>query len=241
MLTKEFTFGTTPLSTQIDEDGVVWFSANDVCGALGYTNPWKATGDHVDEDDVTKRNVIDNMGRNQVASFINESGMYALIFGSQKAEAKAFKRWVTAEVLPAIRKDGGYVSRTATTEQLTKLSREIATIREENQTLSHALAHQRAENQALDLEVREKCSQNIKLALAIEEVPGEPLHNDCGPYPNECVYSDKFMSSLRQVKSEKAQKYFMKLGRTLDTLHTEHNKLKAKYNALNLKYQELAR
>ncbi len=90
------------------EDGEPWFHANDVCSVLGFTNPRKAIADHVDADDVTKRDTIDALSRTQQVNYINESGVYALIFGSTKPEAKAFKRWVTHEVLPAIRKSGRY-------------------------------------------------------------------------------------------------------------------------------------
>lgn len=89
------------------EGDMPWFSANDVCKALGHTNSRKAIADHVDEEDVTIRYIL-TRGGNQEANFVNESGLYALIFGSGKPKAKRFKRWVTSEVLPAIRKTGAY-------------------------------------------------------------------------------------------------------------------------------------
>lgn len=91
-------------------DGEPWFNANTVCAILGYVNPHKAVADHIDEDDLTKREVIDSLGRKQMANHINESGLYALILGSEKPEAKTFKRWVTHEVLPSIRRTGGYTA-----------------------------------------------------------------------------------------------------------------------------------
>ena len=103
-----FQFDTHALRVQIDEAGQPWFNANDVCSALEFTNPHKAVADHVDADDLTKREVIDILGRQQRANFINESGLYALILGSTKDAAKRFQRWVTSEVLPAIRKTGSY-------------------------------------------------------------------------------------------------------------------------------------
>lgn len=78
------------------------FCANDVTDALGYSNGRKAVADHVEKDDVTKRDIIDNLGRMQSATFINESGVYSLIFGSKQERAKEFKRWVTSEVLPPL-------------------------------------------------------------------------------------------------------------------------------------------
>ena len=92
----------------ISENNDPWFHAGDVCGALGYGNPRQAVESHVDEDDVQRLDTIDALGRTQQANFVNESGVYALIFGSTKLEAKVFKRWVTHDILPALRKDGHY-------------------------------------------------------------------------------------------------------------------------------------
>lgn len=105
-----FQFEAYAVRVQVDEFGQPWFNANDVCSALEFANPHKAVGDHVDTDDLTKREVIDSLGRKQRANHVNESGLYALILGSTKEAAKRFKRWVTSEVLPAIRKTGSYSS-----------------------------------------------------------------------------------------------------------------------------------
>ena len=88
-------------------DGEPWFVGKDIAEALGYSNPRKALADHVDEEDkgVTKR---DTLGGPQEMTIINESGVYALVFGSKLPGAKRFKHWVTSEILPTIRKTGGY-------------------------------------------------------------------------------------------------------------------------------------
>ena len=88
-------------------DNEPWFVGKDVAEKLGYINPRKAIIDHVDEDDkgVTK---CDTLGGKQDIAVINESGLYALIFGSKLESAKRFKHWVTSEVLPQIRKTGAY-------------------------------------------------------------------------------------------------------------------------------------
>ena len=86
------------------------FVGKDVATALGYSNSRKALLDHVDNEDKTDGVTIrDAIGRNQKAVFINESGLYSLILSSKLPQAKAFKRWVTSEVLPQIRKTGGYI------------------------------------------------------------------------------------------------------------------------------------
>lgn len=84
-----------------------WFVAMDVANALGFTNSRKAVADHVDDEDkgVTK---CYTLGGEQKMTIINESGLYALIFGSHLPKARAFKRWVTADVLPTLRKKGYY-------------------------------------------------------------------------------------------------------------------------------------
>lgn len=89
----------------------IWFVGKDVAEILGYTNSRKALIDHVDDEDkkdgVTIRDAI---GREQTPIFINESGLYSLVLSSKLPSAKEFKRWVTSEVLPSIRKHGAYMS-----------------------------------------------------------------------------------------------------------------------------------
>lgn len=102
------TFKNKIISAITEENGELWFKANDVCDALGYENPWKAVKDHVHDEDLTKREGLAQDGKNRQMSYINESGVYALIFGSNLPKAKEFKRWVTSEVLPALRKNGAY-------------------------------------------------------------------------------------------------------------------------------------
>lgn len=95
--------------------GEPWFVGKDIAVALGYTEATKAIRDHVDVEDrwVSKTDphlfITDSLGRNQYPIFINESGFYSLCLSSKLPSAKQFKRWVTSEVLPLIRKHGVYV------------------------------------------------------------------------------------------------------------------------------------
>lgn len=91
-----------------NEKGETFFVGKDVAKALGYKKPQDAITKHVDEDDSAKCGLIDSKGRKQMAIIINESGLYSLILSSKLEQAKAFKRWVTSEVLPQIRKTGRY-------------------------------------------------------------------------------------------------------------------------------------
>lgn len=90
----------------IDEEP--WFIGADVATALGYTNPRKALGDHVDGEDKNTVTIRDGIKGNPNKTVVNESGMYSLIISSKLPTAKKFKHWVTSEVLPDIRKHGLY-------------------------------------------------------------------------------------------------------------------------------------
>lgn len=93
----------------VEIDSKPYFIATDVTKALGYSHTPSAIRQHVDNEDVSKRHIPDNQGFMQKMILINESGLYTLIFGSKLSTAKTFKRWVTNEVLPEIRKNGGYI------------------------------------------------------------------------------------------------------------------------------------
>lgn len=88
-----------------------WFVGKDVAELLGYSNPRDAVGKHVDEEDKVDGVAIrDSMGREQYPVLINESGLYSLVLSSKLPTAKKFKRWITGEVLPSIRKHGAYMT-----------------------------------------------------------------------------------------------------------------------------------
>lgn len=102
-----FRYHDVQVRTQRDESNEPLFCAKDVCDILGYSNARDAMARHVDAEDVVKCDTLTN-GGNQSLSYVTESGLYALIFGSNLPAAKDFKRWVTNEVLPSIRKTGSY-------------------------------------------------------------------------------------------------------------------------------------
>ena len=105
---KTFTFPMTSTSVRItDQNGDPWFIAKDVCEILGLSNPSQSLS-YLDDDE---RCLISNeaLRVNGPVAIVNESGLYSLILKSRKPEAKAFKKWVTKDVLPSIRKHGGYL------------------------------------------------------------------------------------------------------------------------------------
>ena len=106
-------------------DGQPWFVGKDVAEALGYSHALKAVFDHVDPsdrigsqngtqqnlEDSIRLSIVDSLGRTKYPIFINESGLYSLILSSKLPEAKKFKHWITHEVLPSIRRHGGYMTK----------------------------------------------------------------------------------------------------------------------------------
>lgn len=107
-----FNYENAQIRTFTKEDNTIWFVASDICHALGLTNVTKAVS-RIEEDDFTSIQVTDSIGRPQETKIINESGLYNLVLSSKKAEAKKFKKWITSEVLPEIRKTGSYNSKPA--------------------------------------------------------------------------------------------------------------------------------
>ena len=116
----------------MDMEGEVWFVGKDVAEILGYTNPSKALADHVDEEDKLNNESLSSLGQ-RGGWLINESGLYSLVLSSKLPTAKQFKRWITKEVIPSIRKTGGYF---ATPKTYVEALRALADAEEEKERLS---------------------------------------------------------------------------------------------------------
>ena len=132
--TLAFTFENTSLTILGDILNPL-FIAKQICDVLGFANHKDAIKNHVDPDDIFKLEMNDRLNRKQTVNCVNESGLYALIFGSKLPKAKQFKRWVTNEVLPAIRKQGAYISDKLTYEEALKIVEEKHA--NETQTISN--------------------------------------------------------------------------------------------------------
>lgn len=104
---QKFNYNELSVRTLTDENEETWFSGVDVCTILGYSDTTQAI-EKLDEDERKLDRIRDGSGQNRKTWTVNESGLYSLILTSTKPEAKEFKRWVTHEVLPAIRKAGKY-------------------------------------------------------------------------------------------------------------------------------------
>jgi len=105
-LPQIFDFEGSKVRTILDEQGEPWFIAKDIAKILGYSSTKDAT--RILEDDEKGFHIVPTLGGSQKFTIVNESGLYSLIFISRKEEAKKFKKWVTSDVLPTIRKTGGY-------------------------------------------------------------------------------------------------------------------------------------
>ena len=140
----------------VEIDNEVWFVGKDVAAALGYSDAFGALKKHVDTEDKLVCQ-IDSAGQRRGTTIINESGLYSLILSSKLPSAKEFKHWVTAEVLPSIRKTGGYVNPSQSdlfldtylpfADQNTRLlfKTTLDTIQQQNNTIqqqSHTISHQ---------------------------------------------------------------------------------------------------
>ena len=112
---QRFDFKGAALRTLTDEAGEPWFVAKDVCDILGHSNVSMAL-DRLDDDERSKF----NLGRQGETNIVNEAGLYSLVLGSRKPEAHEFKRWVTHEVLPSIRRHGAYMTESTLEKAVTE-------------------------------------------------------------------------------------------------------------------------
>lgn len=117
---QQFDFKGASLRTLTDKAVEPWFVAKDVCDILGHSNVSMAL-DRLDDDERSKF----NLGRQGETNIVNEAGLYVLVLGSRKPEAHEFKRWVTHEVLPQIRRTGGYIPTTDVDDDMTILAKAV--------------------------------------------------------------------------------------------------------------------
>lgn len=176
----------------VEIDGEPWFVGKDVATVLGYQNGSKALSDHVDEEDKLNNESLSSLGQ-RGGWLINESGLYSLILSSKLPNAKAFKRWVTSEVLPSIRKTGSYTyQRTNPNEEKALQIQEMdARIRMSEQFLKLA-------------EIETTLSKNyrdILISKSVEALAGEQLL----PLPKvvQKTYSAKEVGEMLGVTAQR--------------------------------------
>lgn len=193
----------------IEIDGEGWLVGKDVAEVLGYKKPQNAISTHVDEDDTLKWGIMDRLGRNQETTLINESGLYSLVLGSKLPSAKKFRKWVTSEVLPSIRKNGMF----AVDELL------------DNPDLLIATATKLKEERIARLLAEEK----------IEEY--EPMIEEYKQFiecPEGCVFVDEYSKSIGLGRNK-----LFAILRELEILQTDESELgKVKGRRHNLPYEK---
>lgn len=132
-----------------------WFVGKDVAQVLGYAKTENALAAHVDGDDTLKQGITDSLGRIQNTTLINESGLYSLILSSKLPGAKEFKRWVTSEILPSIRKHGAYMTPETlqaailNPDTMIQLCQQLKNEQEKNRELSVTNSRLTVENQIM--------------------------------------------------------------------------------------------
>ena len=184
------------------------FCANDVCNSLGYSNSRDAISKHVDADDVAKCDTL-TKGGIQSMSYVNESGLYSLIFGSKLEDAKLFKKWVTSEVLPSIRKTGGYIATTEEDSPEEIMAKALlvaqATIKRKEERMKQLEAEAEQQREVIEL-------QNTEIKKATPKVD----------------YYDKHLQSVNtQTTTQVAKQIGM-----------ESNKLNRKLKELGIQYKQ---
>ena len=144
---QRFDFKGAALRTLTDKAGEPWFVAKDVCDILGLENSRKATAE-LDSDEKNTVTISDGIAGNPNKTIISEPGLYRLVMKSRKPEAKEFQRWVTHEVLPQIRKTGGYIPTTDADDDMTILAKAVMigqrTMEEQKRRIAEQSAHIKA-------------------------------------------------------------------------------------------------
>lgn len=169
----------------VEQDGEPWFVLKDVCKVLGLTTPARVA-ERLDSDEVSLTHLTDSMGRQQETTVINESGLYNVILRSDKPEAKPFRKWVTSEVLPTLRKTGSYT--------MPKLSKEMQALF----LLDDRTQKQEARLTALENTMTVDYSQQQTLKKAVGRVVVEALGGKAAPAYNDPHVRGKLFSECNR-------------------------------------------
>lgn len=156
----------------LTRDGEPWFVLADVCGVLEHSNP-ASVARRLDEDEKITLNISEGNRGNPNTTIINESGLYTLILTSRKAAAKRFRKWVTAEVMPSIRRTGSYSLPTGKDDWFNRFARVLCLW----DALGEAAAQKEWQNTGLPIPMLRK--QGVRLLMeATLDMPGIPLSSE---------------------------------------------------------------
>lgn len=186
-----------------------WFVAKDVCEVLELGNITESLR-RLEDDEFSSTEVVDSLGRTQQMQAVNEPGLYSLVLGSRKPEAKAFKRWITHEVLPALRKTGSYsVKKDPDEERKLEIARQRIALQEKNANARLAKIMQRmVEHPAYELT---KESKQI-LAHEITHLATGREHLEMLPDAGTRFYSAKQVGDVAGVSNRRVMKLAREMG-----------------------------
>lgn len=215
----------------IEKDGEPWFVGKDVASALGYTDSFGALKKHVEEEDKLVCQ-IDSAGQKRDVTIINESGLYSLVLSSKLPTAKQFKRWVTSEVIPSIRKTGSYsvpcdLSRLSPEMQMLKLLTDKA--------IENELAQQ---EQARQLHQVEQKVENIRELVGINP---NGWREDCRKLIVKIAYSMGGNEYIREVNNEVFNLVDKRAGVSLETRLTNKRRRMAEEGVCKSKRDRLSK
>mgnify|MGYP000400081355 CR=1 FL=1 len=179
-------------------DGEPWFAGRDVCKSLGYAKPTQAIHNNVDSEDTLRKGLLDSRGIEQETIIVNESGLYSLIFGSKLESAKKFKKWVTSEVLPQLRKTGSYGTPKLPQTPMELLELHYEAIKQVDNRVNTLEARFNDFEQSLPLlpEDADDVSKEVKKRV-VEILGGK----DSNAYHNKSLSQKVFMDAYRNLKS----------------------------------------
>ena len=155
---QKFDYNEMPVRTTTDEKEETWFAAIDICNILEYQNAVDVIKKNLEDDEKKLTYLTDRSGQARKTWIVNEFGLYSLILSSTKPEAKAFKRWITHEVLPAIRKAGKY-----TTEDEKNFELQLQTIATDMQNLKNKKEELQKKVTELKKEIELKTDEMIEM------------------------------------------------------------------------------
>ncbi|GEM_PF-1078066 len=185
----------------LEIDGEMWFVGKDVAQILGYAKPRNAIIAHVDEEDKKDAPIQGDLGGTQMMTIINESGVYALIFGSKLPNAKKFKRWVTSVVLPSIHKHGAYIqgqeylSKKDLEDVYQKMTDFIAQNQKQNNAVSEKIARMQQKVRLEEIKL-EKQKADIQAELQKQQLEFELKKREMELQTEQMEISRKMISSL---------------------------------------------
>ena len=215
----------------VEIDGTPWLVGKDVAVALGYKNPQRAIRDHVDTEDQGVTKTVTPSGEQEML-IINESGLYSLVLSSKLPTAKKFKRWVTSEVIPSIRKTGSYsvpcdLSRLSPEMQMLKLLTDKA--------IENELAQQ---EQARQLHQVEQKVENIRELVGINP---NGWREDCRKLIVKIAYSMGGNEYIREVNNEVFSLVDKRAGVSLETRLTNKRRRMAEEGVCKSKRDRLSK